>query len=674
MASELRQHAIVGIDVGGTFTDLWAWLPDGEIVTTKVASTPDQPSRAVGHALDAAGIDVASMIDLSHGTTIATNAFIQRSGAKLGMIVTRGFRDVLEMGRRDRPQAYGMWGESLPLVPRNRRLEVTERIDFRGEVIAALDEDEVRAAAQRLRALDVEGVVVGLLHSYADPAHERRVGELLAEADPDWTVVLSSDLVREFHEFERFSTTAIHAYVAPMVGRYAATLAGDLAGRGYRHDISITQSSGGVVELSQVADRASLLIRSGPAAGVVGSIDTARRAGFADLITADMGGTSFDVAIVSDGRVRTCEEVDMGFRMPLRVASVEVESIGAGGGSIAHLDPTGLLKVGPYSAGSVPGPACYARGGTEPTVTDANLVLGRIGENAPLGTLGRLDMSAARQAIEGLGARLGLGLEETAAGILEIANNNMANLIRMMTVEHGLDPRDFVYLPLGGGGPLHSGAIARLLGITRILSPRFAGVLSGLGSVLADVRHDTVLTVDRPLDDDAHDQIREVCSAQAGWARAQAGAEVASVDIRHQADVCYQGQLHTLTVDLDPDAPLERLHQTFRAAYATEFGTNLARPLRLVALRTALLGHRREIDWGLPPVSGVLDDALIERRPFHQSGEWIKAPVYDRVLLPTGVELVGPCVVQQTDSTLVVEDGSRASSDVDGNLLVEVGS
>lgn len=666
----------VGIDVGGTFTDLWA-VAGGELVTMKVPSTPAEPSLAVSHALRAAGIDPASLETFSHGTTIATNAFIQRNGARLGLIATRGFRDILEMGRRDRPQTYGMWGQARPLVPRDRRHEVSERLDHRGAVLASLAEEEVLAAARRLQAQDVECVVVAFLHSYANSAHEERAKELLLSVEPGWTVVLSSEVIREFQEVERTSTACVQAYLSPLVDAYGQTLAGDLRRAGYARDISIMQSNGGVVGIDQVHHRAARLIRSGPAAGVVGAIEVAQAAGIDSIITADMGGTSFDVAIVSEGRYRATEETELDFRIPLRLPTVDVASVGAGGGSIAWVDGTGLLQVGPRSAGADPGPAAYGRGGTEPTVTDANLVLGRIGVKSRIGEGRTLDAEAARAALAGLGDRLGLGLEEVASGVLELVNHSMANLVRQMTIERGIDPRDFACVPFGGAGPLHAGAISQLLGMRRVLVPRYPGVLSGLGSLLADVRHDSVQTIDRVLDDSVADEVAETCRAHESRGARELdrdGLEIAGKRAVHHADLCYEGQLHTLMVPFDwrADGLVERLRARFTEQYETEFGARLDRPVRLVNVRSTTLGERPAVRWQSGGTAAAAAALPTGERDVYCNGGWLRAPVHDRAALAAGTRLEGPCVVEQTDCTTFLDPGVTGHVDDHGNLLLEV--
>jgi N-methylhydantoinase A len=664
----------VGIDVGGTFTDLWA-IADGQLVTMKVPSRPSDPSRAVSDAFQAAGIDPAALTMFSHGTTIATNAFIQRNGARIGLLATKGFRDLVEMGRRERPQTYGMYGEARPLAPRDRRYEVAGRLNHLGEVLEGLDETAVLDAGRKLKEQEVACVVVAFLHSYANPIHEQRARELLLDVESEWTVVLSSDVMREFQEFERASTACIQAYLSPLVQNYARRLTADLREAEYQGEISIMQSNGGVVGIDKVHEQAARLIRSGPAAGIVGSIEVAGAAGITNFVTADMGGTSFDVAVVSAGRLRATEETELAFRIPLRLPTVDVASIGAGGGSIAWVDGTGLLQVGPRSAGADPGPVAY--GGAEPTVTDANLVLGRIGVESRIGEGRRLDLAGARDAMRRLGAELGLDVEEAAVGVLQVVNHNMANLVRQLTIERGWDPRDFACVPFGGAGPLHAVAISSLLGMRTVLVPRYPGVLSGMGSLLADVRYDAVRTVDAPLTDAIAADVRRICNEQAldGARELESdGAEVVASRQQHQADLCYEGQLHTLTVGFDPDVEdvVTQLGSAFTAQYVAEFGTTLDRAIRVVNVRTSTFGQRPEVPWraAIEKAERGLPDG---RRDVYLDGAWTSVPLHDRAALAAGAEIDGPCVLEQTDCTTFLEVGTSGRVDEHLNLILEVG-
>ncbi len=429
-------HHVVGIDVGGTFTDLYCRSEDGSLRVTKVPSTREDPSLGLLHALGTAGLPMDELETILHGTTIATNAVIERSGARSALIATAGFRDVLELGRRDRPHLYGLDGVQQPLIPRDCRWEVAERVDATGEVVEPLDEAQLVAIAADLARTDFEVVVVSFLHSYANPAHEQRARELLQEANPEWIVVISSDVLREFYEFERTSTAVVEGYLRPLMARYAAGLASKFAERSYAGTTLVMQSNGGVVPIAQMPTRAANFIRSGPAAGVTAATRLAVDAGYRNVITADMGGTSFDVAVVRDGRPDVAESTNLDFRIPLRIPMVDVHTIGAGGGSIASVDRGGILEVGPRSAGSSPGPVAFRRGGTEATVTDAHVVLGRIAPGRMIGDDSEmLDVDGARRCIGELGEQLQLEVEEMAEAIITVVNQRMAGRIRLLSVE-----------------------------------------------------------------------------------------------------------------------------------------------------------------------------------------------------------------------------------------------
>ena len=497
---------IVGIDVGGTFTDLY-FSQDGINADRicKVPSTPQDPSTGLIDALKAAEIDPGALDLILHGTTIATNALIERRGARCALVTTRGFRDVLELGRRDRPTFYGLGGLQDPLIPRDQRWEIAERMNHRGEVLTPLDEDEVGELAEVLRGEGVEAVVVAFMHAYANPDHEERVAAILRRAEPSWEVVTSTSVVREYYEFERTSTAVVQGYLQPLISRYAKSLIERLGGWGFGRQTLIMQSNGGLVPVAQLGERAAHVVRSGPAAGVIAAARIAAEAGFDRAITGDMGGTSFDVAVVIDGEPEIAASTNLDFRIPLRLSMINVHTIGAGGGSIAHVDRGGILQVGPRSAGARPGPVCFAHGGTEPTVTDANLVLSRIKAENPIGlaNLASMDVEGARQAMKRLGDQLGIGIEETAEAILTVVNQNMAGRTRLLSIERGYDPRDFALVIFGGAGPLHGAAIIRAVGIRTMLVPPSPGVLCAMGCAVADVRYDISRTVARP-----HSQLR----------------------------------------------------------------------------------------------------------------------------------------------------------------------
>jgi N-methylhydantoinase A len=669
---------VVGIDVGGTFTDLYLLNRDtGAERILKVPSTPDDPSRALLDSLRAAEVDPGDLEALLHGTTIATNAVIERKGARCALVTTRGFRDVLELGRRDRPHMYGLTGVQEPLIPRDRRWEITERIDHRGNVLVPIDEGELRALADVLQQQDVAAVVVSLMHAYANPRHEEQVAAQLAAINPEWEIVTSTGVIREYYEFERTSTAAVQGYLQPLVSRYARNLARKLQDEGFAREVLIMQSNGGVSPLSQLGRRSAYIVRSGPAAGVIAAAGLARTAGFDRIITADMGGTSFDVAVVINGEPRVAEKTDLDFRVALKLPMIDVHTIGAGGGSIASLDRAGILEVGPRSAGSRPGPICYGRGGSEPTVTDANAVLGRIAADSPIGGKGRmtLDVEGARRAFAKLGSTLGLSAEDAAEAVLAVVNLRMAGRIRLISIEQGLDPRDFAMVAFGGAGPMHGAALIREVGIRTELVPAYPGVLCAMGCAMADVRYDYSQTFEQRLDRGDVARIDEVLARQRAEGEAdlaRANASHRSVEVTHFADMAYAGQIHALRVRIERGWDATKLRDAFAARYEAEFGNTLGDiPVVVVNLRTRVVGTR---GIAAPKRGGARSGERagpIKHRRVYFNG-WHDAAVYARDDLAPGMSFDGPAIVEQNDATTVVEPGMVTRVDAAGNLLVEV--
>ena len=669
---------VVGIDVGGTFTDLF-FSRDGAGVdrVLKVPSTPDDPSRGLVDALAAAAVQPGDIDLIVHGTTIATNAVIERKGARCALVTTKGFRDILELGRRDRQRMYGLTGVQNPLIPRALRWEVEERLDHEGNVVRPLDDEAVRALARVLVELEVEAVVVALLHSYANPAHEERVRAILLESNAGWQVVTSSSVVREYYEFERTSTAAVQAYLQPLVSRYADNLQARLVERGFGTQTLVMQSNGGLVPLEQLGGRAANIVRSGPAAGVMAAARLAAEAGFDNVVTGDMGGTSYDVAVVVGGEPRVAEETALDFRVALRLPMIDVHTIGAGGGSIAHLDRGGILQVGPRSAGAVPGPVCFGRGGTEPTVTDANAVLSRINVDNPIGLkhLASLDVEGARAAVGELGERIGLGVEDTAEAILTVVNQRMAGRTRLLSVERGHDPRDFVLVAFGGAGPLHGAAIMREVGVRTMLIPPHPGVLCALGCAIADLRYDFSRTVERRVADCTSDEVRTVFAEQRAEGERRLRESDAPVDeivTEHAARMSYAGQIHTLRVPVEAGWDLGRMTDAFHAVYRGEYGNTLGDiPVAIVGLKTTVRGRR-----AAPAAHGAhaatpAPAEPVSRRLVHFGG-WVDTPIHDRTLLRPGHTFDGPAIVEQADTTSVIEPGMRARVDAFGNVLVEM--
>ena len=667
---------IAGVDVGGTFTDLIALeSSSGEVRLAKVPTTPQNQAFGVLAALDEAKLPLESLGMLIHGTTTTTNALLERKLAKTGLITTKGFRDVLELGRRTRPNPYGLKGWFEPLIPRELRLEVTGRMDAEGEEVAPLDEQAVREAARQLAQAGCESLVIHFLHSYINPAHEARAAEIAREVWPNRYLTAGHTILSEYREYERGVTAAVNASVQPILDRYLARLAQELKARGFARDLLVMQGNGGTVSSGIAAEAAVNTVMSGPASGVIAAAFSAGAAGFPHAITYDMGGTSTDVGLVLDGVPQVSSELEIEYAMPVHVPMVDVHTIGAGGGSIAFLGEDGMLKVGPRSAGANPGPICYGRGGTEPTITDANLVLGRLNPERLLGVQGAADVAAIRDLLGAkLGTPLGLDGAEVAAAIVRIANDRMAGAIRMVSLARGHDPRDFVLFPFGGAGPLHAAALARELGIPKLLIPARPGITNALGCVVADLRRDYVNTVNRPVQALDPVQVHQIIESQIAKGRAlleREGVAIKGVRLLHSADMQFQGQSHMLTVALPgPDVSREQLQKLFDKAYWDRFEVELPEIRAvLVNLHTAVIGIRPRLDLSLLHDRGA-PSAPRNRSAWFPEGGFLSTPVYQRNALPETVE--GPAIIEQLDCTTVLEPGNRARVDALGNLLVEV--
>ncbi len=673
---------IIGVDVGGTFTDLML-LDDGarSVRIAKVPTTLDNQAFGVLGAMTEAGASLAEVGAVIHGTTTTTNALLERKIARCGLVTTKGFRDVLELGRRTRPKPYGLIGTFEPLIARELRLEVAERMDAEGEVVTPLDEAGLRAALARLIAAGTEALVIHFLHSYINPVHERRAAAIAREVWPNDYITVGSELMSEYREYERGVTAAVNAAVQPVLHRYVDRLETELENRGYAGQLLVMQGNGGTVSAKLVAEQSVNTVMSGPASGVIAAAYTATKAGYPNVVTYDMGGTSSDVALIQNGVPLVSSELELEYAMPIHVPMVDVHTIGAGGGSLARIDDAGMLRVGPESAGANPGPICFGRGGTRPTITDANLVLGRLNPDALLKVERPVSVDFVRRHLaEAVGAPLGLDAEQAAAAILRIANDKMAGAIRMVSLARGHDPRDFALFAFGGAGPLHAAALARELGIPRLLIPMRPGITNALGCVVADLRHDFVRTVNRPLPQLPDGLVREVLEAQIDEGKrtlARERAEVEEIVLLHRADMQFQGQSHLLGVPLPGiDVTREQLHELFEKAYWHRFEVALPeiRPV-LVNLHTAVIGRRKPVDLAalLPSdrAATVPDARSGTRRVWFEQG-WLEAPVYRRERLPPGGRFAGPAVLEQLDATTVIEPGNHVEVDPLGNLAVTI--
>lgn len=673
---------VVGVDVGGTFTDVFIHdQATGTVTIAKVPSTRDDQSRGFVEGISQRVEDFSDISTVIHGTTVGTNALLEKKGARTGIITTRGFADVLEMRRRDRPTTWGLRGQFNPVVSRVDRLEVDERVLADGTVLQGVDAHQVIEQAEALLNSGCESVCVFFINGYANSQNERLAVEAVRSIWPTSYVTAATELLPEIREFERLSTAALNAYLQPVVSSYLDRLQTALKERNSRGDILIVQSNGGVMSVDSARQFPIRTALSGPAAGVKAAQAIAEAAGFANIITCDMGGTSFDVSLVADGKSSLAAQSSIEYGMVVRSPMIEITTIGAGGGSIAGIDDGGLLNVGPQSAGSDPGPVCYGLGNEKPTVTDANLVLGRINPDRPIGgKLDRLDIDAARLAIEAeIGKPLGLSVEGAAEAVLQVANAKMAGAIRLVSIERGHDPTRFAAMPFGGGGALHAGALIHDVGLDAALVPRFPGVTSALGCVVADMRHDRVQTVNRllsELDVAAMDSDMRGSAAELEDLLAEAAVTFVSTDRLFELDMLYLGQTHTVAVPLDVgDAPLTRnaIQTAFDRAYLAAYGRLLADiPVRVMNYRVAVIGKRPRFDMQVfKPTDGkTAQMCLIGERQTYSAGRSWKTPVYDRLALDVGEKIVGPALLEQDDTTIFVDPGLCARVDGYGNLVI----
>jgi N-methylhydantoinase A len=648
----------LGVDVGGTFTDLAA-LVDGRIVSAKVPSTPADQSLGVMRALAASGVAPRDVAAFAHGMTVATNALLERRGARTALVTTEGFRDVLEIGRQTRADLYDLTRAApAPLVPRELRFTVRERMGPDGPLVA-LDDASVAAAVADLRAAGVQSVAVCLLFAFLHPEHERRVGEAVRAALPGVHVSLSSEVLPEVREYERFATTAADAYLAPVLGRYLEHLAARAREVGLAHPL-VMQSSGGVVDLEAAAGLASTCVLSGPAGGVVGAGHAAAASGFANVLSFDMGGTSTDVAPIVGGKLQTRTDAVVA-GVPLRHPMVDVHTVSAGGGSIAALDAGGALRVGPRSAGAEPGPAAYGRGGKEPTVTDANLVLGYLAGGARLGGEVVLDRERAHAALAALGAPAALDPVTTALGVVRVANAEMVRALRVISVERGLDPRDFALVAFGGAGGMHACALAEELGMDTVLVPRAGGVLSALGLAVSDLRRDYV----RPLLSDLDALDASVWEEAFAAMEASARADLDDPGTTRLADLRYRRQAFELTVPADD---LAGLRERFDAAHERHYGYRVAgEPIelvgvRLVATRGGTRPALREAATG--------DDGVAGTREINIDGTWVDARLHTRDRMGAGSAVEGPAVMEMGEATCLARPGWSGVVDDAGTLVL----
>ncbi|TNC11031.1 hydantoinase/oxoprolinase family protein [Methylobacterium terricola] len=675
---------VAGIDVGGTFTDLLLTEADTSGVRVRLAKVPttirNQAEGVLG-AIAAAEVAPADLDLVIHGTTATTNAVLERMTAKVGLITTEGFRDVLELGRRTRPKPYGLFGTFEPLIPREWRREVPERVMADGAVRTPLDEDAVAHAVRALLAEGCEALVIHFLHAYANPEHELRAGAIARALWPNSYVTLGHALLSEFREYERGTTASVNAAVQPILDRYIRRLQDELRAKGFARDLLVMNGNGGTVPAGLVVEAAAKTVMSGPASGVMAAAATLAQSGLTNAITYDMGGTSTDVALIAGGVPEVSAELTIDYGLPIHLPMVDVHTVGAGGGSIASVDRAGMLRVGPESAGSEPGPIGYGRGGTRPTITDANLVLGRLDPARLTAVRAGVSLDTIRAAFaRDLAGPLGMSVEAAAEAVIRLGNVHMTGAIRMVSLSRGYDPREFVLFAFGGAGPLHAVALARELGIPEVLVPARPGLTNALGCLVADLRQDRVRTLNRPLDGLDMADLRAVLEEQAADALAMVAEEQAEIEetaVTYGADMQFRGQTHLIRVALpSPDIDRATLQELFEAAYFRRFQVRLPEIRAvLVNLVTSVIGRRKPF-----PLAALIDEAgrtdlagaRLGTRPVYAGGAWHEAAIYAREALPLGAEISGPAVIQQIDATTVIEPGAVARVDAIGNLRIRV--
>jgi N-methylhydantoinase A len=677
---------MIGVDVGGTFTDVF--VLDENAGTASVAKVPTTRPDQSGGFLDGIGRQVSDLSTVSvvvHGTTAGTNALLERKGARIGVITTQGLRDVLEMRRRDRPRTWGLRGDFTPVVPRDLRLEVPERTLADGSIRQEVDLEAVRAAAQHLLDHGCEACAVMFANSYANSENEAKAVEAVRALWPNAHVSASSEILPEIREYERFSTTALNAYLQPEVSGYIDRLENALTDGGFGGEFMIVQSNGGVMAVDTACRLPVRTALSGPAAGVIAAGYIATAAGFPDVITGDMGGTSFDVSLIAGGQSMLSPQTSIDFGMVVRSPMIEITTIGAGGGSIAWVDKGGLLNIGPESAGSNPGPVAYGLGNDRPTVTDANVVLGRIDPDNPIGgKLERLDVEAAAKAIDAhVGAPLGLDTMQAAEAILRVANSRMAGAIRLVSIERGFDPKRFAFMPFGGGGALHTGAMLADVGIGRAIVPRYPGVTSAMGCVIADMRQDFVQTINSMVDTLDENSLARFMQDHVDQGIAMLDAAQTtfdSRDITFELDMAYVGQTHTVSVPLTVEVSGTRvktptraeISEAFDTAYHATYGRLLKNGARRVMnLRSAVTGRRPKFDLStLAPVGGSVEGALKGQRKVHFGDAWHDTAIYKRLDLPVGAVIRGPAILEQPDTTVLIEPDLTGTVDQYGNTVI----
>ena len=686
MADPASNEIRVGVDIGGTFTDTVAIDENGNVLRNKVSTTHEHLTDAIVSGLRRLGTDPASLRLFAHGTTIATNAAIARDGAPTALITTEGFRDVLLVRREDREVQYDLWWKPQePIIDRASIFEVPERLDYQGGVVREFDAVAARKVVEAIKARGKTAIAVCFLHSFVNPDHERRMRDIIREVHPEAYVSVSSEVLPEIMEYERTSTTTLNAYVGPVMSEYFAELRRALSDYGYHDEILISSSAGGMLTPELASQTPARTMVSGPAAGVYAARELAAMSGYHSILTMDMGGTSLDIGMVESGNIQRSNEWIAPFGTPVRFPAIDIQAIGAGGGSIAWIDDAGVLQSGPRSAGSIPGPACYGTGGTKPTNTDAQLVLGRLSARGLLGGEMPLDCDlAARAILDEVGEALGTDDAAVAAdAILTISNNNSVQALRLATIYRGYDPRDFAVLAYGGAGPLFSPQIARLADIPTVIVPPLAGLVSAMGLLLMDVLYEQAKAILKPADDLTDDDINAAAASleeQVRVALSNEGVAAGQVRIVAEVDVRYFGMSHSISVPVEfGPGVVGRVCADFSEVHEREYGYVVpaeVAPIEIANIRVGGLSSSNRSGVKLqPPFHGGtnLADALLEMRSVYFDGSFQDTPIYDRSKLGVGVELDGPAIIEQDDTTTLIHPGMHAIVDAVGALIIDVG-
>ena len=679
-----KNFNVLGIDVGGTFTDLIYVDKENNIIEfAKVPTSSENQAFGVMDAIKKAKLKLDQVKLIVHGTTTTTNALLERKLSKTGLITTKGFKDVIELGRRTRPNSYGMHGKFVPIISRDLRCEVSERVDARGNVITVLDEIEVKNTAEKLLELGCESIVIHFLHSYANNHHELRALEIISNFWPNNYITMGHSLLSENREYERGVTAVINASVQPILEKYLKKLENELSIANYKNELLVMNGNGGTISSKMVVNEAAKTVMSGPASGVIAAAHTGQSSGINNIITYDMGGTSTDVALIIGNQPSVSSDLEVEYGMPVHVPMVDVRTVGAGGGSIAKLSLAGLLEVGPESAGSVPGPICYGHGGTIPTISDANLLLGRLNISKIISDTYKVSIDDIKKIFHNKLSK-GLLLDEikTAEAVIKIANTKMAGAIRMVSISLGVDPRDFTLFAFGGAGPLHASSLAKELGIPKVLIPARPGITNALGCVVADLRQDFTKTLNMPIDkvniQDLHSLFEDQEKRGIESIKKQ-GLELTNISSSFSLDMQFIGQTHILRIDLPNSYPdKDYLQKSFEKSYLNRFKVRLSEiKANIVNANTTVQGHKVPFDISL--LNNKLDkrlnvnEALLEYRKVYFKDKFLSTPIYSRDKMPFEFEIKGPAIIEQMDTTTLIEPNDRVYGDKLGNMFIEVG-